>query len=255
MKQQTYLILAILGVAACAGDPPTRARTAAESPLLASGSGSDGTSGGSSGSGSGSGGTTTTAGPLQNVFVNQPRLVAGDTSSVLVSFTDTVPAGGYALSLRASDPAVQVPSTFAALAGVFVVHPPLSTTPITDARTFTVTVTVLGQSKSASAKLFPRTATLAAPSLFSPGDRSNFDVRRIVTFDWNDQNNAWCYEIQIGSNATFSGTIYADVCTPNSVWVQSAFGPSGSTTYWRVRALDASLNPGPWSQLRTFTIR
>jgi hypothetical protein len=32
-------------------------------------------------------------------------------------------------------------------------------------------------------KLFPRTATLAAPTLFKPGDRSGFKMREIVDFD------------------------------------------------------------------------
>jgi hypothetical protein len=76
-----------------------------------------------------------------------------------------------------------------------------------------------------------------------------------VTFDWNDQNNAWCYQIQIDDERTFAVVSYANVCTPNSIFVQSAFGPVGSTTYWRVRAKDASGNPGPWLQTRSFRIQ
>jgi len=136
------------------------------------------------------------------------------------------------------------------------VHVPLSTTPISDARVFSITVSLLGQSKSKDAKLFPRTATLAAPTLFSPGDRSGFGVRRVITFDWNDQNNAWCYQIQMDDDAAFTGyPAYGEVCTPTSFWNQSAFGPVGSTNYWRVRAQDASGDPGPWSQVRSFVIK
>ncbi len=121
---------------------------------------------------------------------------------------------------------------------------------------FSITVSLLGQSKSNGAKLFPRTATLSAPTLFSPGDRSGFGVRRVITFDWNDQNNAWCYQIQMDDDPAFTGyPAYGEVCTPSSFWNQSAFGPVGSTNYWRVRAQDASGNPGPWSQVRSFVIK
>jgi hypothetical protein len=227
-------------------------------PSLASGSGSDGSggSGGSDGgSGSGGGGTVST-GLIQNVFVNRNPLVSGDTSSLLVSVTQVAPTGGYTLSLRSNDAAVQVPTTYLVPAGEFVVHVPLSTTPIVDARVFSVTVTLEGQSKANGAKLFPRTATLAAPTLLSPGDRSGFDVRRVITFDWNDQNNAWCYQIQMHDDPGFAGyPAYGEVCTPTSFWNQSAFGPAGSTGYWRVRAQDASGNPSPWSQVRSFRIK
>ena len=245
-------LVLLLGLAACTDDPPTGVPSDETEvpirPVFASGSGGSGSGGG--------GGGDATAGPIQNVFFNQNPLVSGDTSSVLVSFTQVAPAGGYTLSLRSNDPAMQVPSTYPVPEGAFVVHVPLSTTPIADARVATVTVTLLGQSKSNSVKLYPRTATLAAPTLFKPGDRSGFKMREIVDFDWNDQNNAWCYHLQIDDDPGFAGyPAYANVCTPNSFFRQSAFGPLGSTAYWRVRAQDASGNPGPWSAVRSFVIK
>jgi hypothetical protein len=259
MKVLAFLLVVVsASVVACASDIPTEVPTDL-APSFASGSGSDGSGGdddgGSSGSGSSGGGTVTT-GPIQNVFVNRNPLVSGDTSSLLVSVTDVAPAGGYRLSLRSNDAAVQVPATFVVPEGQFVVHVPFSTTPIADARFFNITVSLLSQSKANGAKLFPRTATLAAPTLFSPGDRSGFGVRRVITFDWNDQNNAWCYQIQIDDDPAFTGyPAYGNTCTPNSFWNQSAFGPVGSTNYWRVRAQDASGNPGPWSPVRSFVIK
>jgi hypothetical protein len=250
------LVVASSLVVACAEAPPTGVPESA-TPSFASGSGSDGSGGdgGSSGSGSGDGSTEST-GFIQNVFVNRNPLVSGDTSSLLVSFTEAAPASGYTLSLRSNDAAVQTPATYVVPAGQFVVHVPFSTTPITDARVFSITVTLLGQSKANDAKLFPRTATLAAPVLFSPGDRSGFNVRRVITFDWNDQNNAWCYQIQMDDDPAFTGyPAYGEVCTPTSFWNQSAFGRVGSTNYWRVRAQDASGNPGPWSPVRSFVIK
>jgi hypothetical protein len=245
------LVLLLPLLAACADRAPT-APLAPARPRFESGSGSDG-SGGSGGSGSGGG--TTTTGPLRNVFFGQNPLVSGDTTSVLVSY-ETAPAGGYTIALRSNDPALIVPSTHQAPPGSLALSVPASTTPIANARTISVTVTLAGTSKTASVKLFPRTATLAAPVLFSPGDGAGFDVRRIVDFDWNDQNNAWCYQIQIDDDPGFAGfPAYADVCTPNSFFRQSAFGAAGSTAYWRVRALDASLNPGPWSATRSIRIK
>jgi hypothetical protein len=263
-------LVASASIVACSSEVPTDVPTDL-APSFASGSGSDGSGsdrGGSDGSGGdggdgeddggsgSSGGGTVSTGPSQNVFVNRNPLVSGDTSSLLVSVTDVAPAGGYALSLRSNDAAVQVPATYVVPAGEFVVHVPLSTTPIANARVFSVTVSLLGQSKSNGAKLFPRTATLAAPTLLSPGDRSGFGVRRVITFDWNDQNNAWCYQIQMDDDPAFTGyPAYGEVCTPYSFWNQSAFGPLGSTNYWRVRAQDASGNPGPWSPVRSFVIK
>jgi hypothetical protein len=96
----------------------------------------------------------------------------------------------------------------------------------------------------------------AAPTLFKPGDRAGFKMREIVDFDWNDQNNAWCYHLQMDDDPGFAGyPAYGELCTPNSFWRQSAFGPVGSTTYWRVRAQDASGNGGPWSPVRSFVIK
>ena len=246
------LVLSLCVATACGSDSPTSTPADRGTPSFASGSGSDG----DGGDGGGGGGDPAPAGPLQNVFLNKAPMISGDTSSVLVSFTDVVPTGGYTLALTSNDAAVLVPATYQAPPGVIVVHVPYSTTPITNARSYTITVTLQGQSKSTGTKLFPRTATLAAPTLFKPGDRSGFKMREIVDFDWNDQNNAWCYHLQIDDDAAFNGyPAYADVCTPNSFWRQSAFGPVGSTTYWRVRAQDASGNPGPWSVVRSFVIK
>ncbi len=241
-------LVACVCIAACSETSSTTAPRDRGVPSFDSGPGSGG-------SGGGDGGTQPT-GPIQNVFIGQNPMVSGDTSSVLVSFTQSAPAEGYTLALKSNDPAVLVPATYQAPAGAFVVHVPLSTTPITDARNFLVTVTLLGQSKSNGAKLYPRTATLAAPALFKPGDRSGFKMREIVDFDWNDQNNAWCYHLQMDDDPNFTGyPAYGELCTPNSFWRQSAFGPVGSTTYWRVRAQDASGNPGPWSVVRSFVIK
>ena len=214
-----------------------------------------------SGSGSGGGSGTASAGLMQHAFANRNPLASGGTSSLLVRFTQAAPRGGYTLSLGSNDAAVQVPTTYAVPAGAFVVHVPLSTTPIADARVFGVTVTLVGQSTADGAKRFPRTATLAAPALFSPGDRSSFDVRRVITFDvttfdWNYRNNAWCYQIQMDDDPGVAGyPACGEVCTPYSFWNQSAFGPAGSRTYCRVRAHDASGNPGAWSTVRRFTVK
>ena len=135
-------LMASASLAGCSSDGPTEVPDDL-APSFASGSGSDGSGGGDDSGGSGSGSTTTT-GPIQNVFVGQGRLVSGDTSSVLVSTTQVAPAGGYTLSLRSSDPAVQVPATYVVPAGEFVVHVPLSTAPIADARVFRITVSLLG---------------------------------------------------------------------------------------------------------------
>lgn len=245
MKLAASGTIVLLGALACADSPTgTPADDGHRVPVLASGGG-----------GGGGGGDQGT-GPIQNVFFNANPVVSGDTTSLLVSFTEPAPAAGYTLTLRSSDPAMQIPSSWFVPPGERSTHAPVTTTPILDARFVTATVTLEAQSKSNSVKLFPRTATLVAPTLFKPGDRSSFKMREIVDFDWNDQNNAWCYHLQMDDDGIFEPfPAFGDLCTPNSFWRQSAFGPVGSTTYWRVQAQDASGNPGPWSPVRTFVIK
>jgi hypothetical protein len=205
------------------------------------------------GSGSG-GGSTTNAGIIQSfVQGGASRLVSTRPDSMLVVFSAPAPAAGYTLSFTSSDPAVQVPATLSVPAGATSKHVVLNSTTVTTARNVTITVSVNGQSKSSTIKLYPLTATISAPSLQSPGNGSGFDYHRQVVFDWTDLNEAYYYEIQVASSTAFT-TLNFSSGPLVSTTVGDYFDGSG-VRYWRVRGVDASGNGGAWSAVRSFTVK
>lgn len=206
------------------------------------------------GGGGGNGGGTTT-GFIRNILSgNASRLISGKTDSIWVNFTKAAPSSGWTLNLSSSDAvAAIVPSTYPVPAGATTVHPPVRGGNISNAKTVTLSVSLLGQTQTTSIKVFPLTATFPAPQLQSPGNGVSFKSREIVTFDWNDNNNAYGYELQIADNTSFQNLVL-HIITPNSIYPASYFNGFGKR-YWRVRFVDASDNPGPWSAVRTFEVK
>lgn len=202
---------------------------------------------------SGNGGGGNQSGFIQNVFPQESVMVGGNPSELLVSFTQPAPAGGWTLTITSNNPALQVPATFFVPAGAFVVHPPITTSAVTNAVVATFSVKLGAQTKSNSIKLFPATPTFPPPSLLSPGNGANFKERQQILFDWNDNNNAWYSHIQWSESPDFT-TIHQQTGTPNSFELIDGFG-ANKTYYWRVRFVDASENPGPWSQVRSIKIK
>lgn len=201
------------------------------------------------------GGGGNTSGFIQNILSGTAsRLIAGTTDSIWINFTQAAPSSGWTLNLSSSDAfSVIVPSTYAVPPGATTVHPPLRGGKVANAKTVTVNVSLLGQTKTTSIKVFPLTATFPAPQLLSPGNGAGFKSREIVTFDWNDNNNAYGYEFQVSDAISFQNLII-HVITPNSIFVASYFNGFGKR-YWRVRFVDASNNAGPWSAVRSFEVR
>lgn len=200
------------------------------------------------------GGGNTAAGLMQSVLSGTAsRLIAGKTDSILVSFTQPAPAGGWTITLSSSNPAAaQVPATYLVPAGVSVVHPPVTGGNLSDATTATLSVRLNAETRSTTIKVFPLTANFPAPQLQSPGNGAGFKPRTIVTFQWNANNNAYYHHLQIASNPAFNSpetNLYLD----DPIWPQSTFG--GFTNYWRVRYISADGTAGPWSATRTFTIK
>ncbi|MGB8191075.1 MAG: hypothetical protein WCF67_04105, partial [Chitinophagaceae bacterium] len=211
-------------------------------------------SGSGSGNGGGGGGGGTTTGFLQNIFPGLAyRLVAGNSSSVFVSFTQPSQAG-WILKLASNNPNVQIPATYAVPAGVFNVEPPITSSPVTNSQMVTISVTLGAQTKSTTFKIFPATAAFPAPQLQSPGDRAGFKNRIQVKFTWSDNANAYYHDIQISDNPQFNGTPMAEVYLNDPIWAASYFNGLG-VRYWRVRYVDASGNFGPWSTIRSFEIK
>jgi len=74
-----------------------------------------------------------------------------------------------------------------------------------------------------------------------------------VTFDWDNNSNAYYYQLQVSENADFFSLMY-DFLLNESIYPIDYFNGSG-VRYWRVRFVDASGTGGPWSEVRSFTVK
>ena len=211
------------------------------------------------GSGSSGGGNNNNAALIQSFSSGgASRLAATRPDSMLVILSSPAPAAGYTLTFTSSDPAVQPPATLTMAPGATTKFVVLNSTAVTSALNVTITVSVNGQSKSSTIKLFPLSINLPAPSLQSPGNGSSFGFHRQVIFDWSDLNDAYYYEIQVSENTSFT-TMAFNSGPLVSTTVADYFDGTGTggvgTRYWRVRGVDASGNGGTWSAVRNFVVK
>lgn len=207
----------------------------------------------SKGSGSGGGGATT-AGFIS--FVGGTfKLIGGNADSIQINMTQPAPAGGWVLNLSSSTPSFQIPATFLVPAGVSIVHVPVTSSEITSTKSVTITAKLLGQTKSSpSFDMFPLHATFPAPKPGSPGNGAGFKNRLQVKFSWSDNANAYYQDLQISDHPSFAGSYLDEVYLDDPIWAQSYFNGLGRR-YWRVRYIDGSGAPGPWSEVRNFEIK
>jgi hypothetical protein len=210
---------------------------------------------GSGGSGGGSGGGGNTTGFIQSVLSGTAsRLVSGNTDSIYITFTQPAPAAGWTLVVTTSDPAVQAPSTVFVPAGSTNVRMHVTGGTLASAKSVTVNVQLGSQTKSTTLKVFPLTySAFPAPSLQSPGNGSKFNYHIMITFQWSANVNAYNSELQFGFSPSFSPTEYVLIFDRTN-WPGDYFDGTG-VRYWRVRYLDASGNPGPWSAIRNFEVK
>lgn len=244
--------MAVLGLAACSKkDCPdvTPDASATNVPDLANIA-----KGGSGGGGNGGGSGNTTTGPIQNFLSSTAsRLVATKTDSLFVSFTQPAPAGGYTLAVSSSDGSMIFPATVSAPAGAYNAYIPVSSPAISAAKNVTFTVSLGGQSKSSTIRVFPLHATFPAPSLQSPGNGSQHNYHIQIIFQWAANANAYYSHLQISPNANFSVLNYDNYVAGNQ-FPADYFDGTG-LRYWRVRYVDGSDSGGPWSAARTFTVK
>lgn len=202
---------------------------------------------------SGGGGTTTTG--FISFVGGTFKLIGGNADSIQINMTQPAPAGGWVLNLSSSTPSFQIPATFTVPAGVSIVHVPVTSSEITSTKSVTITAKLLGQTKSSpSFDVFPLHATFPAPALGSPGNGAGFKNRLQVKFSWSDHANAYYQDLQISDHASFASSYLDEVYLDDPIWAQSYFNGLGKR-YWRVRYIDGSGTPGPWSGVRNFEIK
>jgi hypothetical protein len=241
MKQLLSAALIVVFAIACTKQGDVITPATSETPLNISA-----TSKGSSG-----GGTQTTG--LLSFIGGASRLIGGAADSIQVNFTQPAPAGGWIVTFTTSDPAVQLPASYAVPAGEYIIHVPLTSNVVTASKVVTITVKLNAESKSNTVKVFPLHYNFPAPQLQSPGNGTGVKNRIQLKFQWSDNVNAYYHDIQISDETTFSNPML-EVYLNDPIWAASYFNGLGRR-YWRVRYIDASGTPGPWSEVRYFEVK
>ena len=104
----------------------------------------------------------------------------------------------------------------------------------------------------------PPAGGLAAPTLISPADGIIVPLGN-VTWSWKPVPGAVRYQLQGGRGANLDAQYNIidrlSLTEPTYTFnITSGFRFYFPQIYWRVRAFDANHNPGPWSEVRMFTI-
>ena len=97
------------------------------------------------------------------------------------------------------------------------------------------------------------TGPLPAPSLVSPAADARFAPGANIIFDWSDVSGAASYTLQIDDNNAFPSPFILQQTVTASQFSSSTLPTL--TMWWRVRANDASGNPGTWSSVRRFEVK
>lgn len=111
---------------------------------------------------------------------------------------------------------------------------------------------------AASQQEAPSAVRLAAPTLISPANGITVPLGN-VTWRWNPVPGAARYQLQGGRGANLDAQYNIidrlSLTEPTYTFnITAGFRVYFPQIYWRVRAFDANNNPGPWSEVRMFTI-
>jgi hypothetical protein len=104
----------------------------------------------------------------------------------------------------------------------------------------------------------PSGSGLAAPTLIAPANGATVPLGN-VTWSWKPVPGAARYHLQAGRGPNLDGQYNIidrwSLTEPSYTFnITSGFRFYFPQLYWRVRAFDANNNPGPWSEVRMFTI-
>ncbi len=192
---------------------------------------------------------------VASLAFNPSTVVGGNASTGTVTLSGAAGASGAVVSLSSSNPGVvSVPGTVTVTAGAASASFTATTASVAATTSVTVTASLNGQAASATLTVTPPSSgPLAAPTLLSPANDARFSAGQAIAFDWTDVTGAAFYTIQIDDSDTFTAPL-----TVSQTVAQSATTISGlpaQRLWWRVRANDASGNPGAWSAVRRFELK
>jgi hypothetical protein len=212
--------------------------------------------------------TLTPQQPPTSLTLN-PSSTSGSTGSSGTVTIASPATSDLSLSLTSSNPAVvSMPNSVTIPSGSTTGGFSITTAPVTSQTVVTISVSGAGVTKTATLTVNPSTTVsptptptvsptptssgpLPAPTLLSPASDTKFSPGQTVTLDWSDVAGAASYEIQISSANDFSKPGVDQTVTASQFATSTL---SSSNWYWRVRAKDASGNPGAWSSALRFTV-
>ncbi len=201
---------------------------------------------------------------LQSVSFN-PRTVTGGTNVTGTVLLNTpAPAGGVEATLSTSNTLARPPGVVTVPAGQTSVNFTVPTSAVTSNTVITISAIVGNSSQSASITLTPGAvptptstpppaSTLPAPSQLTPAADARVAPGTNITFDWSDVNGAASYALQVSDSSAFPSPLIVGQTTVSSQFSSSTLPTK--TMWWRVRANDASGNPGAWSAARRFEVK
>lgn len=191
---------------------------------------------------------------LSSLAVSPTSVTGGNNSQGTVTLTSAAPSGGATVALSSSNTNAVVPVSVTVAAGATSASFTITTRAVTGSTTATISGTYSNVTRSATLTINPpSTGPLSAPSMLSPGNDARFSPGQNITFDWNDVNGAASYTIQIDDHDSFPSPWIVNQTVTASSYASSTLPIR--TMWWRVRANDASGNPGNWSSIRRFEVK
>lgn len=192
---------------------------------------------------------------ITSLALNPSTVVGGNASTGTVTLSGAAGPSGAVVSLSSSNPAVvSIPASVTVAAGATSAGFTAATASVAATNSVIVTAALNGQAVSATLTVTPPSSgPLPAPTLLSPANDARLAPGQSVTFDWTDVAGAASYSIQIDDADTFTAPL-----TVSQTVTQSGTTLGGLPTqrlWWRVRANDASGNPGAWSAVRRFELK
>jgi len=181
--------------------------------------------------------------------------MGGNTSQGTVTLTSAAPSGGAVVALSSSNAnAATVPASVTVGAGASSANFTVTSHTVASAVSVTISASYSNVTRTASLTVNPLSSgPLSAPTLVGPAADSRFAPGANIMFDWSDVASAASYTLQVDDNSSFPSPF-----TLQQTTTASQFNTSTLPTlrmWWRVRANDASGNPGSWSSVRRFEVK
>jgi hypothetical protein len=203
---------------------------------------------------------------LQSMTISPASVTGGTNATGTVFLSAPAPSGGIFVTLATSNSSVaQAPGIVNVPGGQTSASYTLTTFPVTantavtitaffdTTRTATITVLRGAAPPTPAPTATPPPSTLPAPSLITPAADARFAPGTNITFDWSDVTGAASYTIQIDDSNSFPAPLIVGQTVTASQF-STATLPT-QTMWWRVRANNASGNPGSWSSVRRFEVK